>query len=109
MLHKFCHTYHPVHLVKLVAECVWKVSFAAVLARWRNCDEKEDRTFLDTNHFSEDYFANQEWDNPDLIRSEESFRIAREKFEADRRTIIDATVDGACDVFDKRPLEYCFE
>ncbi len=64
---------------------------------------------LDTNHFSEDYFANQEWDNPDLIRSEESFRIAREKFEADRRTIIDATVDGACDVFDKRPLEYCFE
>ena len=62
----------------------------------------------DLNHFSPEYFANQEWDNPDLVNSEESFRIAREKFEADGRIIFDATVDGACEIFEKQSLADCF-
>lgn len=62
----------------------------------------------DMNHFSKDYFGGgQEWDNPDLINSEESYRIAREIFEADGREIIDATVDGACHIFKKQTLETC--
>jgi hypothetical protein len=56
----------------------------------------------DPNHFSPDYFGHgQQWDNPDLARAEESFRIARAEFEKDGRRIIDATLDGACTVFEK--------
>lgn len=55
----------------------------------------------DTNHFSTEYFAGRTWDNPDLQRSEESYRIARQVLEADGRRIIDATVDGDCNVFEK--------
>lgn len=56
----------------------------------------------DPNHFSPDYFGHgQAWDNPDLAHSEESYRIAREVFERDGRRIVDATVDGACRIFEK--------
>lgn len=55
----------------------------------------------DPNHFDPSYFGGQYWDNPDLEHSEESYRIARQIFEADNRKIIDATVNGACSVFEK--------
>jgi hypothetical protein len=55
----------------------------------------------DPNHFSAEYFSGQVWDNPDLARSEESYRIAREVFEANGRRILDATVNGACTIFEK--------
>ena len=55
----------------------------------------------DPNHFSPAYFSGQHWDNPDLERSEESYRIAKEIFQADGREILDATVNGACGVFPK--------
>lgn len=55
----------------------------------------------DTNHFSPDYFSGQTWMNPDLARSETSYAAARKAFEADGRRIIDATLDGACTVFEK--------
>ncbi|NCO19831.1 MAG: DUF115 domain-containing protein [Gammaproteobacteria bacterium] len=55
----------------------------------------------DPNHFSASYFSGQQWDNPDLAHSEESYRIARQVFEQDGRSIVDATVNGACDVFGK--------
>jgi hypothetical protein len=55
----------------------------------------------DPNHFSPEYFSGQLWDNPDLAHSEEFYAIARKVFEADGRRIIDATVDGACTVFEK--------
>jgi hypothetical protein len=59
----------------------------------------------DRNHFSEAYFGfGQAWDNPDLLRSEESYHAARQAFEADGRRIIDATPDGACPVFAKADL-----
>lgn len=63
----------------------------------------------DPNHFSPDYFGNgQPWDNPDLARSEESYRIARTEFEKDGRRIIDATVDGACMIFEKADYKDLF-
>lgn len=63
----------------------------------------------DPNHFSPDYFGNgQQWDNPDLAHSEESFRIARQVFEADGRSIIDATLGGACSIFPKADYKQIF-
>ncbi len=55
----------------------------------------------DVNHFAPEYFSGQDWQNPDLARSETSYAAARIAFEADGRRIIDATVDGACMVFPK--------
>ncbi|WP_151447315.1 6-hydroxymethylpterin diphosphokinase MptE-like protein [Lacisediminimonas profundi] len=56
----------------------------------------------DPNHFSPGYFGHgQDWDNPDLARSEESYRIARQVFEDSGRSIVDATLGGACEIFDK--------
>lgn len=64
----------------------------------------EDRQLdgADPNHFCSEYFGGgQRWDNPDLKRSEESYRIARAEFEKDGRRILDATLGGACDIFEK--------
>lgn len=56
----------------------------------------------DPNHFDPAYFGGgQEWNNPDLARSEESYRIARDFYEAEGRRILDATEGGACKVFEK--------
>ncbi len=63
----------------------------------------------DPNHFCPDYFGvGQEWDNPDLAHSEESFRIARIEFEKDGRRIIDATINGACTIFEKADYQELF-
>lgn len=66
--------------------------------------EKRHMEGPDMNHFSPDYFSGQDWQNPDLARSEESYAAARQAFEAAGRQIIDATVDGACTVFRKGDL-----
>lgn len=56
----------------------------------------------DPNHFAADYFGHgQTWQNPDLAHSEASYNIARREFERDGRSIVDATLDGACNVFEK--------
>jgi hypothetical protein len=63
----------------------------------------------DPNHFSPDYFGGgQTWDNPDLANSEESYRIARAEYEKDGRRIIDATLDGACTIFEKADYRQIF-
>lgn len=63
----------------------------------------------DPNHFSPDYFGGgQTWDNPDLNQSEESYRIARAEFEKAGRRIIDATLNGACTVFEKADYRQLF-
>jgi hypothetical protein len=63
----------------------------------------------DLNHFSPEYFGNgQQWDNPDLAHSEESFSIARQVFEEDGRSIIDATLGGACSIFPKADYRQFF-
>ena len=63
----------------------------------------------DPNHFAPGYFGGQRWDNPDLAHSEESYQIARTSFEADGRRIIDATVNGACTVFEKQDYTRLFK
>jgi hypothetical protein len=48
------------------------------------------------------------WDNPDLARSEASYKVAREVYEAAGRQIVDATLDGACPVFEKADYRTVF-
>lgn len=56
----------------------------------------------DTNHFDPTYFGKGwAWQLPDLVMSEESYRMALEQFTRDGRTIVDATVGGALEVFPK--------
>ncbi|MGM0695019.1 MAG: 6-hydroxymethylpterin diphosphokinase MptE-like protein [Pseudomonadota bacterium] len=64
----------------------------------------------DNNHFSPDYFGNgQQWDNPDVENSEASYRIAREVYEQDGRQILDASLDGHCEIFEKRDYRELFK
>lgn len=59
----------------------------------------------DQDHFRPDYFPKgSKWQLPDLYRSELAYDAARRAFEADGREVIDATVNGACEVFPKMSL-----
>jgi hypothetical protein len=63
----------------------------------------------DANHFHPDYFPpGSRWQLPDLLRSELAYAKAREAYEAAGRQILDATVNGACPVFDKVHFESLF-
>lgn len=55
----------------------------------------------DPNHFSPDYFRDQDWDAPNLAGSEESYRVAHEVFQTTGRRIVDATPEGGCTIFPK--------
>jgi len=56
----------------------------------------------DPNHFHPDYFPKgSRWQLPDLRRSEIAYQKAREVFEVRGKKILDATVGGACPVFEK--------
>jgi len=60
----------------------------------------------DPNHFNESYFGEGfTWNNPDLARSEESYRMARSIFESDSREILNCTPGSALDVFERDNLE----
>lgn len=60
-------------------------------------DEEEDK-----NHFHPNYFPKgSKWETPDLISSEYFYNIAKNVFEKDGRKIIDCTIGGKCNVFEK--------
>ena len=64
----------------------------------------------DPNHFCSAYFGyGQSWDNPDLENSEQSYRLANEIYEKSGRRIIDATLDGACEIFSKAHYTTLFD
>jgi hypothetical protein len=57
---------------------------------------------VDHSHFHPQYFPKGvKWQPPDLLRSEIEFELARKAFEADGREIVDATINGKCQVFEK--------
>jgi hypothetical protein len=65
---------------------------------------------VDENHFHPDYFPKgSRWQLPDLLRSEGAYRLARDAFEAEGRQILDATVGGQLEVFEKVRFESLFE
>lgn len=56
----------------------------------------------DENHFHPGYFGKgTKWQLPDLATSERAYRLAREAFESDGRTILDATEGGKLNIFNK--------
>jgi hypothetical protein len=56
----------------------------------------------DPNHFDPRYFGKGfRWQLPDLIQWEEAYRLARRTYEADGRSVVDATVGGKLQVFPK--------
>jgi hypothetical protein len=57
---------------------------------------------VDHNHFHPQYFPKgTKWQLPDLPRSELDYKIARKAYEKDGREIVDATIDGKCQIFNK--------
>jgi tetratricopeptide (TPR) repeat protein len=63
----------------------------------------------DPNHFHPGYFGKGvRWHLPDLERSEKSYRMAKQAFEAAGRRILDATVDGHLTVFPKVDYRHHF-
>ncbi|MCE9647504.1 MAG: DUF115 domain-containing protein [Chloroflexi bacterium] len=63
----------------------------------------------DLSHFHPQYFPKGvRWQLPDLLRSEIDFALARKAFEADGRRIYDATINGKCQVFEKRDYSTFF-
>lgn len=63
----------------------------------------------DPNHFDPNYFGKGfSWQLPDLENSEQMYRIADAYFRAYRNKIVDATVGGACPVFEKADYRELF-
>lgn len=63
----------------------------------------------DQNHFHPEYFGKGiKWQYPDLERSEKSYREARQVYERNGRRIIDATVEGKLDIFQKADYNELF-
>ena len=64
----------------------------------------------DESHFHPDYFPRGvKWQLPDLLRSEIAYKIARETYEDAGREILDATIEGNCNVFKKVDLSALFD
>ena len=56
----------------------------------------------DVNHFHKDYFGKgRRWNNPDLYRSMQAYRMANLVFENDSRKIVNLTPASELDVFEK--------
>lgn len=63
----------------------------------------------DVNHFHPDYFGKGiKWQYPDLAASEASYKVAKNVFENDGRSIYDATLDGMLNLFSKVNYESLF-
>lgn len=63
----------------------------------------------DINHFVPGYFRDLKWDNPDLENSEKFYGIAKRVYEEHGRNIVDATLNGACQVFNKKDYREIFK
>ena len=64
----------------------------------------------DPNHFDPNYFGKGiSWNLPDLPNSEKHYKIAKTVFEESGRRIIDATLNGYCQIFTKRDYREIFK
>ncbi len=63
----------------------------------------------DASHFDPSYFGpGVRWQLPDLERSERAYRMAREHFASAGRRVLDATLDGKLQVFEKADYDQLF-
>jgi hypothetical protein len=70
----------------------------------------EVRTYeKDESHFDPNYFPKgMKWVLPDLDKSEVGYNIANDFYNDKNRKIYDATVNGKCDIFEKKQFESFF-
>lgn len=60
----------------------------------------------DNSHFRKDYFPKGiKWETPDLYGSEYWYKRARLEYESAQKEVIDITIDGKCNVFDKGNIQ----
>jgi hypothetical protein len=59
----------------------------------------------DANHFHPDYFKGMQWHLADLEGNEASYALARHQYHADGREVMDATIDGRLNIFQKVRFE----
>lgn len=59
----------------------------------------------DINHFDPNYFKDQKWDLPNLDVNRESYVLFKNFCDTNSIEIIDLTIDGALDVFEKGELD----
>ncbi|WP_369999074.1 6-hydroxymethylpterin diphosphokinase MptE-like protein [Winogradskyella sp.] len=59
----------------------------------------------DLNHFSKDYFKNHYWGIPNLRGSERLYQLSKTYFESKEVPIVDYTVEGKLQIFDKGDIE----
>lgn len=63
-------------------------------------------TSSDANHFDKSYFGpGVQWQLPDLERSELAYQMARNQFDRAGRQVLDATLGGKLDIFEKAKYE----
>jgi|SRR3990167_4736865 len=62
-------------------------------------NERQRMKGRDPNHFDPKYFKGQEWQTPDLARSEQAYRVANNAYGLYGRRIINLTEGSALDVF----------
>ncbi len=66
----------------------------------------EKRKGDDVNHFDPNYFkSGTYWGLPDLDASEHIYELARKAFEGSGRRIVDATIGGKLDIFEKVSID----
>jgi hypothetical protein len=64
----------------------------------------------DPNHFAPNYFGKGfKWQLPDLAGSERAYRLAREAYTQAGRRVLDATVGGKLNIFDKAEYNSLFD
>ena len=64
----------------------------------------------DPNHFDPAYFAGKKWDLADVANNEHYYKFSRQQYERDGRRIVDVTVGGKCQVFEKGDyLQHLYE
>jgi FkbM family methyltransferase len=62
------------------------------------------QTTDDKNHFDPNYFKGKNWQAADVSKMEETYRLAKQYYEADGREIVNATVGGHLEVFRRSVL-----
>ncbi len=63
-----------------------------------------DQREADANHFDPRYFKGKKWHAADVDNMEAMYRLAKDAYEADGRVIVNATVGGHLDLFDRVDL-----
>lgn len=58
----------------------------------------------DENHFDPRYFKGKKWHAADVDNMEAMYKLAKEAFEADGREIVNATIGGHLELFDRAEL-----